>query len=94
MTTTPPARTTRPSFDPRRATGSLLLLSGSLALGLTVSWLGSGVGANAQTSAVLPEDTDDAGWAATTQGGWTQAAPDATYSAQPQGWSRGTTRGS
>ncbi|WP_309570604.1 hypothetical protein [Deinococcus sp.] len=85
MTTKPPHLDDLQTL--RRATGSLLL-SGSLAVGLTTYWLGSGMANTASASAATADTTsvDDQGW--------TQAAPQATYPAQPQQSPRGLSRGS
>ncbi|THF87760.1 hypothetical protein E7T09_00510 [Deinococcus sp. KSM4-11] len=97
MTTPPPTRTTPRPFDLRRATSALLLLSGSLALGLTTFWLGSGTATSSATTGTTtsdPASMDDQGWTATTDDrGWTQAAPAATYSSQPAQAPSGLSRG-
>lgn len=67
----PPARKAPRLFDAQNATGSLLLISGSLALGLTTFWLGTGnastTASAAATSSVTTQDisptpTMDAQW--------------------------------
>ncbi|WP_155299236.1 hypothetical protein [Deinococcus kurensis] len=101
MTPRPPARTPLKLFDARRATGTLLLLTGSLSLGLTTLWLDRSAHATQAQTAIQPDTTDT--WAsAPTQeddwqdrdDDWTQAAPQGSFDSQPaqsaRGWSRGS----
>lgn len=104
MTPRTPARTPLKLFDARRATGTLLLLTGSLSLGLTTLWLDRSAHAVQAQTATQPDTTDtwasapaqsgvqEDGWQASDD--WTQAAPQGSFDSQPaqsaRGWSRGS----
>lgn len=99
MTPRPPARTPLKLFDARHATGTLLLLTGSLSLGLTTLWLDRSAHATQAQTATQPDTTDtwasapaQDGWQASDD--WTQAAPQGSFDSQPaqsaRGWSRGS----
>lgn len=105
MTPRPPARPPLKLFDARRATGTLLLLTGSLSLGLTTLWLDRSAHASTAQAAVQSDTTDAWASAPTQSGGqqddwqasgddWTQAAPQGSFDSQPaqsaRGWSRGS----
>ncbi|WP_019587441.1 hypothetical protein [Deinococcus apachensis] len=103
MTNSPSRR-----FDARRATGRLLLLTGSLVGGLTVYWLTPRAAASSQSVASTSADAAQDQWAAGNGdfggNGWT--APDSPYppgdqqdfrpsfSGQPSQAPQGWTRGS
>lgn len=104
MTPKTPARPPLKLFDARRATGTLLLVTGSLSLGLTTLWVDRGAHASAaQAAAQTPSTEATDTWASdTTQSGnwqasgddWSQAAPQGSFSSQSaqsaRGWSRGS----
>lgn len=100
MTPRPPARPPLKLFDARRATGTLLLLTGSLSLGLTTLWLDRSAHATSAQTATQPVATDtwasasaqDDGWQDSDD--WGQAAPQSSFDSQPAQSSRGWSRGS
>jgi len=109
MTPKTPARPPLKLFDARRATGTLLLVTGSLSLGLTTLWLDRSAHAStgqAAAQSAAQSDTADAWASAPPQSGgqqddwqasgddWAQPAPQGSFDSQPAQSTRGWSRGS